>query len=1102
MASFKYKTTGKRLLFSVAIGLSCAAYAGVGGLPNPPEAAAFFPESLSQHRVEGLVSGASGPLAGVTVQVVGSSASAQTDAEGRFRIDAPIGGTVRFSAVGYRIKDVEVASARMDVSLEADTRTVDEVVVVGYGTQKRSNVTGAVTTVDAEKTFETRPITDVGRALQGGVSGLSVSTPSGDLGGDPIIRLRGVSGSLQTEGGAAPLILVDGVEVPSMSMVSPADIETMSVVKDASAAIYGSRAAWGVILIKTKSGKRNTRTSVSYANNISLQKPTTTPVIAGGAEGARAGLLAMRRTNPTLSGYGVLGIRYDDYAVQKMEEWDQRYGGQDIGLEMVEGRDYEVRNGFLYFHRSWDAESMFIKDFVPQQNHNLNITGGSEKVNYNLGLGLVSQKGILAANPDRYDRYNLNLGINADLSDWLTGFAKVLYSASEVTKPYPFNGNARVTYDPIFYMYRWPRNYPYGTIDGLPMRNAITDAQQANMNLRALNMARFTLGAKATVLPGLTVDADYSYSQFIDRFDQNGGAAAGVDFWNRINFEYITYTGAAHNRARKERTIRDRHVANMYATYDKGFGDHSLKFMTGANAELFQSDNIWGQRLGLLDQSYLQLGLATGDMSASSGASHWSTLGFFGRMNYDFQDKYLFEILARYDGSSRFNQENVWGFFPAASVGYVLSREEFMDWSSPYLDFLKVRASWGSVGNQTVPSGLYLSTLSQAATDWVVNGVNQNTMSTPSVVSQGLTWETVTTREIGLDMAFFQNRLNVTGNLFRRTVSDLITGGAILPSSYGAPSPLRNFGEMQTNGWELELAYNHRFAGGLSMRLAGQLSDFTEKITKFDGQAQVNANGTSSNYAGKTVGEIWGYETDRLFQVDDFDNNGGVYTLKPGIPAQSFYETAAFKFGPGDVKYRDLNGDGVINIGDGTVANPGDRRIIGNSTPRYQYGFRADFGFKGFDLGFFLQGVGRRGLWPGGDFIVPGWRPGEAWYVHQMDYWTTENTNAFYYRPTNQNQSNSTMNHMPQTRYLLNMAYLRLKNLTFGYTLPNAVTEKAKIAKLRVFFSGENLLEFDNMNVPVDPETDYTEYGEGDLNTFGRAYPYRRTYSMGLQLTF
>ncbi|MGO3305337.1 MAG: TonB-dependent receptor plug domain-containing protein, partial [Sphingobacterium sp.] len=406
----------KSLLFSVALGLvvstDAVAKRTLLDVAHLSETSTLLLDGIQQNAVKGKVTGADGPIRGVTVSVVGSTISTSTNSEGNYTIQAPAGATLRFSYLGYLDQEAVVSGSELDVTMEAGDTTLDEVVVVGYGSQKRSNITGSVSTVDAEKTFETRPITDAGRALQGAVSGLSVSTPSGDLGGDPTIRLRGVSGSLQTSGGASPLILVDGVEVPSLAMINPTDIETMSVVKDASAAIYGSRAAWGVILIKTKSGKRNTKTAINYSNNIALQSPTTTLEIAGGAEGAQAGLLAFQRANPSSTGYNNLGIRYDDYAIEKMAEWEQQYGGQDLGPEMIEGRDYEVKDGYLYFHRTWDAEDMFIKDLTPQQNHNLNITGGSDKINYNAGFGMVSQKGVLKVNEDKYSRYNFNLGVN------------------------------------------------------------------------------------------------------------------------------------------------------------------------------------------------------------------------------------------------------------------------------------------------------------------------------------------------------------------------------------------------------------------------------------------------------------------------------------------------------------------------------------------------------------------------------------------------------------------------------------------------------------------------------------------------------------------
>ncbi len=395
--------------------------------------------------------------------------------------------------------------------------------------------------------------------------------------------------------------------------------------------------------------------------------------------------------------------------------------------------------------------------------------------------------------------------------------------------------------------------------------------------------------------------------------------------------------------------------------------------------------------------------------------------------------------------------------------------------------------------------------------EWLIGDAFVPTVNTPNYLSPELTWEKLTTREIGVEANFFDSKLNLVFNRYRRTVTDMISPGIPLPSSFGAAAPVRNFGEMQTNGWELELGYRHAFNNGLNVSVRGQLSDFQERITSYGGIATINRVGGSSNYEGKTIGEIWGFETDRFFSRNDFQQDAegnllrtenGRYILNPGVPNQQFFEAGNFFYGPGDVKFSDLNGDGVIDIGDGTPDSPGDRRIIGNSTPRYFYGLRMDFEYKGFDFGFFLQGVGSRQLWASGTMFIPGFRNEEAWYQHQMDYWTEDNPNAFYPRPTVHSQSNGVRNMQPQTKYLLDMSYLRLKNLTFGYRLPKTLTDKIKMQNLRVFFSGENLFEFDNLDVPIDPEVDYTSLGSNDPNSFGRVYPYRRTYSFGVQATF
>lgn len=1061
------------------------------------------------------------PLPGVSVKIKETNQGVTTNDIGSYSISAQIGQTLVFSYIGSNTKELIVGQENViNVQLELNETTLNEVVVVGFGKQKRANLTGAVSTVDVQKTFETRPITDPVRALQGTVPGLTITTPSGDLGTNPTIRLRGARGSINTGStGAQPLILVDNVEVPSLQMINPNDIASVSVLKDAaSTSIYGTRAAWGVILITTKSGSRDTPSRITYTNNIALQKPTKTPKIADAAAGARMALDAALRRNPSQPFYSSLGVRFDELAIQKMQEWENQYGGQDLGPEMVEGRDFEVRDGALFFYRPWDAPGMYMKDFTPQQNHNLSINGGSDKINYNMGFGYLNQDGILKVNPDQYDRYNLNLAVNASVNKWLDVRTKVLYSNSTLTKPYSYNGD---TYDPWFYLYRWPKTFPYGTYQGQPFRNAITDVEQANMTSTKSNMTRLTIGGTAKILPGLTMDADYTYTKLNDLEHIVGGSAKGWNYWNGNPMTLETYTTPAHDRVRKNSSWEDRHVFNAYGNYAKEYGDHAFKALLGTNLEVFQNGNHFSQQMGLMDPSKGEFGLATGAQTVGGRVRHWSTLGYFGRINYSFQNKFLLELNGRYDGSSRFPVNDKWAFFSSLSAGYILSQEKFMEFAKPYLSFLKIRGSYGSVGNQNVGENVFLPVMpaystSDLAGQWLIGDAFMPTFQNPRAVSETLTWERVTTTDFGLDANFFNDKVNLSFDWYNRTVSDMLSAGLTLPSSFGATAPVLNAGKMQTKGWELTIGYNHTFSNGLNISATGQLSDFTEKVTEFPGNSTkifTQTIASSPVYKGQVSGEIWGYVTDRFFTRNDFqqDANGnlltderGRYILIDGIPSQRRFEGTSpwFFYGPGDIKYKDLNGDGVITDGENTVGNPGDQKVIGNSTPRWQYGYRMDFSYKGFDFGFFLQGVGKRDLWAAGTMGIPGFRAAEGWYQHQLDYWTPENPNAFYPRPTDHEQNRSNKNFLVQTKYLLDMSYLRVKNLTFGYSLPQKLISKAKIQNLRIFFSGENLFELiDNVDIPIDPETDYTSLGLNDPNSFGRVYPYRRTYSLGVQLT-
>lgn len=1063
-------------------------------------------QSFAQQRaVSGQVLDEEGmPIPGVSVYEKDTSNGTTTDFEGEYTINvAGDDAVIVFSYVGFATQEVRVGNqATINVTLSSDVQALEEVVVVGYGVQRRANLTGAVSTVDPE-VLESRPITDVGRGLQGTTPGLTITTNTGQIGEAPSINLRGTIGSIG--GGAQPLILVDNVEIPNLNSVNPQDIADISVLKDAaSTSIYGARGAWGVILITTKSGQRNQAPTVSYSNNFSWATPTEMPKIAPAAAGAEMALLAMQRTTPNKNDFGIINMFVDELSIQRMREWEAEYGGMDLGLEMVEGRDFEIRDGKLFFYRSWDPVDMFVRDWTPQQKHDLSIQGGSDNTNYYLGLGYLGQEGVLEANPDKYDRYNLNLRLNTSITDWWDARASVLHSNSIQTEPFLFSS---ATYDPWYYITRWPAFYPYGTVDGHPFRNHFSEVEQAKMNENTSSLSRVNLGTTLTPVDGLSINVDYTHDRVESHSHQTGGTLSAINFWATNDLTPVEYSSATYDRVQYNSSWSRRNTAKAYITYDMTLEeDHNFKFMAGGDLEDYEYWFHSSQRRNLLDPNLGELSLATGDQFVSGDRNKWRTLGVFGRINYSFQDKFLLEVNGRYDGSSRLSADKKWGFFPSFSAGYVLTEEDYMDFAKPYLSFLKLRGSWGEIGNQNASLGNIYRIMSSSNSGWIMNGVNQLTVGTPGALPHGLTWETVGTLDLGFDARFFNNRLGLTFDWYEKTVSDIHSPGLTLPSTFGTGSPARNYGELTTEGWEIALDFKHSFDNGLNIFAGATLSDYLQKVTKYENTTAALPNPIFGRnwtyYEGMTIGEIWGYETDRLFTEADFNADG---SFADGIPEQNVFQSnkpAWFNWGPGDVKYKDINGDGVVDYGSNNRNDPGDMKIIGNSTPRYQYSFRVGGDWKGFDLSIFMQGVGKRDMWANGPVVIPGYRPAEGWYEHQLDYWTPDNPDAFFPRPTDAGQQVNPNNFQPQTRYMLDMSYLRMKNITFGYTLPQDLTNNIYISNLRVYVSGENLFEFTNLEVPIDPEINYTTAGLNDPNSFGRVYPYTRSLSVGVQATF
>lgn len=1070
---------------------------------------------------------------GANVTVTGTLVGTLTDGQGKFTLTLPAGATqIQVSFTGYIKQSVNVApGVNYKIVLEPDIAVLNEVVVVGYGAQKKANLTGAVSTVDVGKTLEARPITDVGRALQGTTPGLIVSTSSGAIGDAPNIKIRGTISTINGNAGN-PLVLVDNVEVPDITYVNPDDIESISILKDASTtAIYGARAAFGAILITTKKGTHDGKVKIVYSNNFAWATPTNVPKHTRADYNLRYSYLQLNALNTTPTPeFGQVGYYYNLDVIDKVTAWIDQYGdGSQLGREMVEGRDFDYRTaGGAYFYRPWDIYNEYYRDWTPQQTHNISVSGSSEKTQYNLSASSLNQKGVQKLFDDFYKRLSTSGFFSTDVNKWLTVRGKYMYTKNAEESPFLF---ASAAYDPMYYLYRWHQVYPYGTYKGAEFRGAVNDLKSARPVEDDTYYSRYTLGTTIKPLKGLTVDFDYTFGQNFATQHQVGGYVKGVDFWNRTGvttpasdtFEEVTkiYSSASYDYAQYTSSKSIRNTFNGYATYETAFNDHSFKIMGGTNIEDGEYIYLSAKRNGVYDFNRGEVNLAGGDQSATSNHNWWSVKGFFGRFNYSFKEKYLIEIDGRYDGSSKFSEETRWAFFPSGSAAWRVSQEPWMQQLKPYVSTLKLRGSFGMVGNQDVPLSAYIPTLPvtnpiSSGNYWLVNNnfvpyiAHSTSSPVPALVDPSLTWEKVTTLDFAADARFLNDRLGATIEWYTRKTSDMLSPGVTIPSTIGAPAPRRNFGELETKGIEVAVDYGYTFSNGLRMTVAGQYTDFTTVVTKYPSanDPQISA----AYYQGKVLGEIWGYKTDGLFQHDDFVWSGDQISqvawtggqlknvMVEGIPDQYILESGLFKFSPGDVRFKDINGDGVINYGSNTVGDPGDRTVIGNTNPRYQYGFRFGLDWKGVDLNGFFQGVGKRSIWATGNMVLPGYYAAEANFAHTLDYWSPENTGAFYPRPMEYSQT-AKWNYLPNDRYLLNVGYLRLKNLSIGYTLPSRWMSKVNISKLRVYFIGENLFEFDKMgDVPIDPEIDWTSSTSADSRSFGRSYPYRRTLSFGIQL--
>ena len=1024
------------------------------------------------------------PVVGASVFVVsnGQKKGSVTDLDGNFEIaGVASGSSLTISYVGYKTQQVTWSGKDLKVTLQENSEMLENVVVVGYGTQKKVNLTGAVSVVNS-KQLESRPVTSVAQALQGEVPGLnfSVGNSGGSLNSRMSMNIRGI-GTIGSGSNAAPLVLIDGSEGDLYS-ISPNDIESISVLKDASSsAIYGSRAAFGVILVTTKSGK-DSRMNVSYNGNVRFSTATQIPEMPNSYDFARY-------WNDAAANSGA-PAPFKQQILEKIK--NHINGTPSPGDEVTTTWAGKAANEpWSMYTGSWDNTNWFkemYKSGVPSTEHNVALSGGGSKVNYYLSGAILSQQGLIRHGKDKLKRYNFSGKITANLKDWFT----VTYNTKWVREDY-----SRPSYMTGLFFHniarRWPTNpifdpnghYVHGN-EILQMENGGLDATQNDKLYQQLALEfRPIKGWK------IRLEGNYNTVNYHNHWD-----VLPIYYYDPdqkpIAAAWSGNYAAGKSDVGESMSKNNYYNGRFFTEYAFTLNDkHDFKFLAGLDMESNIYTSLGAARADLISPLVPSLNNATHkDVRPSFSNTQWATMGAFGRINYAYDSRYLAEFSIRRDGSSRFIGDKTWSTFPSLALGWNIANEEFFKPLTKTVNTLKLRATYGALGNTNI-TALYPWFLTQpasaSASSWLVNGERVNISNMPGLVSPNLTWESVRSWNIGLDFGMFNNRLQGTFDYFVRTTKDMVGPAPVKPSILGATQPAENNSDMRSNGWDLEVRWRDRI-GQLGYGIKLVLSDDFQTITRY-----YNPNRLLSQWSeGKRMGDIYGYLVEGIAQTNE-QMNEWLANNKPAWGSN---------WAAGDVMYKDLNGDKKVNSGKSTYDDMGDLTKIGNSLPRYRFGITLDANWKGFDFLIFMQGVGKRDFWDASPYSVGAntgmWQA--AAFKDHLDYWRPAtdtnlgpNTNAYYPRPL---FGQGSKNFQTSDRYLQNAAYMRIKNIQLGYTLPAAIASKIGANRVRFYFSAENLATFTKMNKIFDPEATGGDWGPGKL------YPLQRTFSFGLNLNF
>ncbi|MCY4781725.1 TonB-dependent receptor [Sphingobacterium sp. UT-1RO-CII-1] len=1018
-------------------------------------------QNQTEVQVKGTVTSNARPVEGASISIKGNAnALTKTDAAGKFDIRVAQGTILVITSIDYESVEV-VAKEQLQVQLVEKVSVLDEMVVVGYGMQKKVNLTGAVDQISA-KQLENRPVTSLGSALQGLMPNLNITNPSGNPSASAQFNIRGTT----SINGGGPLILVDNVPhtEAEVARLNPNDFETVTILKDgSSAAIYGARAAFGVVLITTKNPTTD-KVQVNFGYNASFRTVGKMPEVV---------------TDPlTVMEYKRLAATplYDLFP-EAVREYAREIQN-DPSLPRVIIDPTNKLNYMYYGSTDWMKEA--YNKSAPTHTFNLSLGRRAENISYLFSGEYLKQDGMMKYGKDQLERYNARGKVDMKVTDWLNFGNNTLLTVRDFDSPvfmdgdFFWNVNRTSSLDV-------PKN-PDGswTSAGAGLLGRMQDGGRTT---RKVNEFQTSFNAKASIIKNVwDVNADVTFRRSgwnISSFDMPIPYKTGPE-------TEIKYAGPSTSYATKQYENSKYDVFNLYTNFRKSYGEHNVNALLGYNQEYSKYEKTVATRNDLLSTELPTLQLASGTTTATHGLDDWAVQGVFYRIGYDYKGKYLLESNGRYDGSSKFPDGDRWGFFPSASAGWVLSEESFFEPLKQTVNHFKFRASYGSLGNQNVSNYSFVPTMGSGKVGWVLGNERPLGLNPPGAITNSFTWEKVSTVNYGLDISMLNNRLDITADMYTRKTKDMLVKGRTLPGVFGTASPKMNAGDLKTEGWELRIGWKDNFdlAGSpFNYNAAFVLSNYKATITKYDNPT----NSLGDYYVGQRLGTLWGYTYDGVFESQEQLDALSMVDIGNGNVGNNSYI--------GDVKYKDLTGDGRINAGKNTLDDHGDLKKVGNSHSQYPFSF--DFGgeWKGISARVFLQGVGKRDWYPGGGAIYFWGIYAQPWTnvtKHNLDHWTPENPNGYFpavraYAAEVSGRSLAATN----DHYMQDASYLRVKNITLGYSLPKQWIQKSGLGKVHFYFSGENLFEKTNLKVPLDPE---------GLN--GNIYPFQRTYSFGMNVTF